>query len=351
MKAVFDTRPETSYDDDIVRRYHFPNRYLAEARKSVGDWIVYREPQRGGGRRGYIGVAHVTDIEADSNDTASSYALVSHFLPFDTVVPLRREKGFYETWAERDHRPLAHRLPTPGEVHPDNLGRGVQCDHARRVREHTGPRGGPWGTRRRGSRRRDRPSTDPSIKGRSRATHRPNAGEPTAQRRRIPHLCGRGIQTNMRCHRTADRQRRRQSRSTGSAHLVRRRRRPGHRAKRHRPLRDLPLALRPPPHQPQGRLRTARVAQQGAERAPEPLREANRQDPPPPRSNPTGGCGRDSTSSPGTGKHSRATRCKPSRSRGTGPRPTLSASRASAVKSGTEPNRWVRYSVARNEAD
>ena len=98
MKTVFDTRPETSYDDDIVRRYHFPNRYLAEARKSVGDWIVYREPQRGGGRRGYIGVTHVTDIEADSNDTTSSYALVSNFLPFDAVVPLRREKGYYETW-------------------------------------------------------------------------------------------------------------------------------------------------------------------------------------------------------------------------------------------------------------
>ena len=98
MKAVFDTRPKTSYDDDIVRRYHFPNRYLAEARKSVSDWIVYREPQRGGGRRGYIGVAHVTNVEPDANDTASSYALVSHFLPFDTVVPLRREKGYYETW-------------------------------------------------------------------------------------------------------------------------------------------------------------------------------------------------------------------------------------------------------------
>ena len=98
MKADFDTRPETSYDDDIIRRYHFPNRYLAEARKSVGDWIVYREPQRGGGRRGYIGVAHVTHIEMDPTDTTSSYALVSNFLPFDTVVPLRREKGYYETW-------------------------------------------------------------------------------------------------------------------------------------------------------------------------------------------------------------------------------------------------------------
>ena len=33
MKVVFDTRPDTGYDDDIVRRYHFPNRYLADARK------------------------------------------------------------------------------------------------------------------------------------------------------------------------------------------------------------------------------------------------------------------------------------------------------------------------------
>ena len=98
MKAVFDTRPETSYDDDIVRRYHFPNRYLTEARKSVGDWIVYREPQRGGGRRGYIGVALVTHIETDTNDTTSSYAHVANFLPFDTVVPLHGDKGYYETW-------------------------------------------------------------------------------------------------------------------------------------------------------------------------------------------------------------------------------------------------------------
>ena len=47
MKAIsFDTRHDTAYDDDLVRRYHFPNRYLSDTRKYVGDWIVYREPQR-----------------------------------------------------------------------------------------------------------------------------------------------------------------------------------------------------------------------------------------------------------------------------------------------------------------
>ena len=57
MKAVFDTRSDTAYDDDIVRRYHFPNAYLGEARKSVRDWVVYREPRRGGGRQAYVGLS------------------------------------------------------------------------------------------------------------------------------------------------------------------------------------------------------------------------------------------------------------------------------------------------------
>ena len=97
MKAVFDTRPETTYDDDIVRRYHFPNRYLPEARKCVGDWIVYREPQRGGGRQGYVAVARVRSIKTDPTDSGSSYAYVSDFLSFDILVPFRTDTGYFET--------------------------------------------------------------------------------------------------------------------------------------------------------------------------------------------------------------------------------------------------------------
>ena len=44
MEAIFDTRPDTAYDDDLVRCYRFPNRYLAGARMCVGDWIVRRSP-------------------------------------------------------------------------------------------------------------------------------------------------------------------------------------------------------------------------------------------------------------------------------------------------------------------
>jgi putative restriction endonuclease len=97
VKAVFDTRAGSGYKDDIPFRYHFPNRYLAEAQRALGDWIVYREPRRGGGREGYIAVARVVRIDPDPADPTHSYAVVAGFLPFDDVVPLRRTVGFYET--------------------------------------------------------------------------------------------------------------------------------------------------------------------------------------------------------------------------------------------------------------
>jgi putative restriction endonuclease len=96
MKAIFDTRGESGYDDNIVERYHFPDRYLAEARKAIGDWIVYREPRRGGGRSGYVATARLVGIDADPERAGHSYARMADFLPFDTVVPLKRAKGFYE---------------------------------------------------------------------------------------------------------------------------------------------------------------------------------------------------------------------------------------------------------------
>ena len=96
MKGVFDTRPFTGYDDDISRRYHFPNRYLGNAEQTKDDWIVYREPRRGGGRQAYVAVARVTRIEPDPSHAGSSYAYVSDYLEFDQVVPLRSGTHYYE---------------------------------------------------------------------------------------------------------------------------------------------------------------------------------------------------------------------------------------------------------------
>ena len=96
MKAVFDTRAGSGYDDDVTRRYHFPSRYLDAATQAVGDWIVYREPVRGKGKPGYISVARLDRIEPDPVLRGHSYAWVSDYLPFDVVVPIRHSEGYYE---------------------------------------------------------------------------------------------------------------------------------------------------------------------------------------------------------------------------------------------------------------
>jgi putative restriction endonuclease len=100
MKGIFDTRPGTVYDDEIQTRYHFPNKYLAEARQTVGDWIVYRAPRRGGGSVGYFACAQVVSIDPDPADRTHSYARMSDFLEFDKVIPLARPGGFYERQLE-----------------------------------------------------------------------------------------------------------------------------------------------------------------------------------------------------------------------------------------------------------
>jgi putative restriction endonuclease len=96
MKAVFDSKPGSGYDDEIQTRYHFPDRYLDEARKAVGDWIVYRATRRGGGRIGYFAAAKVAGIDPDPTLPGHSYARMRDFLPFDDIVPLERSTGFYE---------------------------------------------------------------------------------------------------------------------------------------------------------------------------------------------------------------------------------------------------------------
>ena len=98
MKAVFDVKPSSGYDDDIARRYHFPARsnYLETARKAVGDWVIFREPQRNGGRRAYIAAARVTFIEPDPERSDHQYAYVADYLEFPTPVPFVRDGRYAE---------------------------------------------------------------------------------------------------------------------------------------------------------------------------------------------------------------------------------------------------------------
>lgn len=96
MKVVFDTRPESGYDDG-AGRYHFPiKNYLPVATAALGDWVLYREPRRNGGRSAYVGIARLSSIDPDPNSSSHRYATVTDFLPFDTPVPLRGPYGYWE---------------------------------------------------------------------------------------------------------------------------------------------------------------------------------------------------------------------------------------------------------------
>lgn len=87
MKGIFDTKANSGYDDEITRRYHFPPLYRVVAARLAGQWIIYREPQRNGGRRAYIAVARVTRIDPDPTRPGYSYATMADYLPFDRPVP------------------------------------------------------------------------------------------------------------------------------------------------------------------------------------------------------------------------------------------------------------------------
>jgi len=98
VKAVFDVKPGSGYDDDITRRYHFPAKrnYVDTAREAIGDWVLYREPQRNGGRRAYIAVAQVTAVEPDLERSNHQYAYVADYLEFPTPVPFIRDGRYAE---------------------------------------------------------------------------------------------------------------------------------------------------------------------------------------------------------------------------------------------------------------
>jgi putative restriction endonuclease len=108
VKGIFDTKANSGYDDEIMRRYHFPPQYRAVAERLVDDWIIYREPQRNGGRRAYVAAAKVLRVEPDPERHGYSYALVDDYLPLDRPVPFVRN-GTYAEAALRE-------IPDPSRI-------------------------------------------------------------------------------------------------------------------------------------------------------------------------------------------------------------------------------------------
>lgn len=101
MKAVFDTKPRSGYDDDLTRHYQFPRRYLSLAKAADGDWVVLRRPRADGGNLAYFAVARVSGLESDPRSPKLTFARLTDYLDFDRPVPWR-QAGRYSERALRD---------------------------------------------------------------------------------------------------------------------------------------------------------------------------------------------------------------------------------------------------------
>lgn len=92
VKAVFQYKPDSIYDDTPWEAYDFPSQYLRAVEATVGDWIVYYETKKalgGRGRMAYFAVAKVRQVVDHRAIERRHYALIdpASFLPFDRPVP------------------------------------------------------------------------------------------------------------------------------------------------------------------------------------------------------------------------------------------------------------------------
>jgi len=89
-KGVFVIGSHSIYQDEPDRFYRFPTRWMTNASKVVGNWIIYQEPKRAG-RRGYYAVAKVERIVPDPAAQEMYLALIEpgSYLEFGRDVPFQ----------------------------------------------------------------------------------------------------------------------------------------------------------------------------------------------------------------------------------------------------------------------
>jgi len=97
--GVFIHRADSPYDDSPANQYQFPRQYLGRVESSIGDWIVYYEPTKVPGARGYNAIARVERVVPDPAKPGMYVALIvpGTYLPFPNPVPFVVEDGLAET--------------------------------------------------------------------------------------------------------------------------------------------------------------------------------------------------------------------------------------------------------------
>jgi putative restriction endonuclease len=96
--GVFIHRLDSIYDDSPAERYQFPRQYLARVEACVGDWIIYYEPSKVTGTRGYFAVAKVQQVVPDPSSSGMYLALIEpgSYLDFANPVSFNDTAGLME---------------------------------------------------------------------------------------------------------------------------------------------------------------------------------------------------------------------------------------------------------------
>ncbi|CAA2136787.1 HNH endonuclease [Hyphomicrobium sp. ghe19] len=93
--CVFMHRSDSIYDDSPAERYQFPKQYVGRAEGSIEDWVVYLEPTKVAGTRGYFAIARVEQIIPDPKAPEMFLALIEpgSYLDFARPVPFSDADG------------------------------------------------------------------------------------------------------------------------------------------------------------------------------------------------------------------------------------------------------------------
>src|ERR1700744_2128340 len=109
--GVFIHRSDSIYDDSPAEQYQFPSQYLRRVEACVGDWIVYYEPSKISGTRGYFAIAKFKECIPDPKVYGIFLALIEpgSYLDFANPVPFNDEGGLVERGLLNDHGRISGR--------------------------------------------------------------------------------------------------------------------------------------------------------------------------------------------------------------------------------------------------
>lgn len=104
-------RSDSIYDDSPAVQYQFPKQYLGRAKAATGDWILYLEPTKVRGSRGYFAIARVQQIIPDPKAAGMFLALIepNSYLEFANPVSFNDADGPIERGLLNDEGKLSGR--------------------------------------------------------------------------------------------------------------------------------------------------------------------------------------------------------------------------------------------------